>query len=479
MSVKRNYLYNLLYQIFSVILPIITVPYITRVLGSTGIGVNAFTSANMQYFIIFASLGISLYGNRTIAFFRDDKEKLSNIFWSIFVLKLMTTSIAYAAFIIAMFASGITFSNYYQIQSINIIAVGVDISWLFLGMEDFKRSITRSIIVRIIGVVAVFVFVKTGNDLWLYILINGLSNLLGQMILWIYAPKIIFIRKVSLKDVKIHVVPSIKLFIPTIATQIYGVFDKTLLGYMSTTIEVGLYDMGQKIIYLLLTFVSSMGVVMLPKMTNIISKGNIKKVNEYIVNSFNFASYISIPMMFGIMAISQGFSIWFFGNEFAKSGTIMLIESPILVMIGWSNVIGVQYMLPLGKSNEFTVSVIAGAIVNIVVNLIIVKSLLSIGTSISTVLAEFSVLSVQVYLMRNILPIKEMFRDIWKYFLAGFIMFATISLTNRLVSFSITLMILQIVIGIFIYLTIMSISKSNFQNRMIKEIWNSIHGNNQ
>lgn len=470
MSVGKNYLYNLTYQISLIILPIITVPYVTRVLGSNGIGINAFTNANIQYFILFGTLGISLYGNRTVAYVRDDKVKLSNIFWSIFVLKLFTTSIAYIAFIIIFIMNKNTLSIYYWIQSINIIAVAIDISWLFMGLEDFKKTVTRNLIIKIISVLTIFALVKTVNDLWLYILISSISIILGQAILWIYIPNIVCFNKISFKDVRKHIIPSIKLFIPTIATQIYCVFDKTLLGYLSSTSEVGLYDMGQKIVNMLLTIVTSMGTVMLPRMTNVFSKRDMKKVDEYLVKTFNFATYISIFMVFGLLAISKGFSLWFFGEGFIKSGTIMMIESPILVLIGWSNVIGVQYMLPLGKSNEFTLSVTIGAAVDIIANLFLIKLHFSIGAAISTVLAELSVTVIQVYLMRNKLPIKEMFKDLWKYLSAGLIMYIILILSNKFFVYSFILIVFRIIIGTIIYFIILLILKSNFQNDVLKMV---------
>lgn len=472
MSVGKNYLYNLMYQISLIILPVITVPYITRVLGSNGLGINAYTSANIQYFILFGTLGIALYGNRTIAYVREDKEKLSNAFWSIFLIKLVTTTIVYLVFIIIFSINKNQYNFYYWIQSINIVAAAADISWLFMGIEDFKKTITRNFVIKIISIVAIFTLVKTVNDLWIYILISVMSNFIGQAILWIYVPNIVNYKKVSFKDIKKHIIPALRLFIPTIATQIYCIFDKTLLGFLCSANEVGFYDMGQKIVYMSLTIVTSMGPVMLPRITNIFARGDIKKVNEYLVKTFNFTSYISIPMMFGLISISNGFSLWFFGSGFIKSGTIMMIESPILILIGWSSVIGMQYMLPLGKVNEFTLSVTVGAIVDIIANLLLIKSFFSIGAAIATVLAEIAVTAMQIYLMRDKLPFKEMFEDLWKYSLAGIIMYLTISLFSRVFGFSFLIMIIQIVTGIIIYFIILLLLKSNFQKdalRMIKK----------
>lgn len=470
MSVSKNYLYNLTYQILLIILPIITVPYISRVLLSEGVGINALTNANIQYFILFGTLGIALYGNRTIAYVRDNKRKLNKTFWGIFLLKLITTSIVYVIFILVFTLKKNNFTLYYWIQSINIIAAAADISWFFMGMEDFKKTVTTNLLIKIISVAAIFIIVKRPEDLWKYILILSLSNLFSQIILWLYLIRIISFCKLSSEDIMKHIGPAIKLFIPTIATQIYCVFDKTLLGYISTANEVGFYDNGQKIVNMLLTFVTSMGTVMLPHMTNVFARGDRKKIKEYLVRTFNFASYLSIPIIFGLISISRGFSIWFFGKEFLRSGDIMMIESPILLLIGWSNVIGMQYMMPLGKSNAFTFSVSIGALVDIISNILLVKPFASYGAAISTVLAELSVTLVQFLLMKRRLPFKRMFKELWKYLLSGMNMFIILSLLNRVMGYNLLLILFRVIIAGMAYFIVLLILRSEFQIQILKSI---------
>lgn len=470
MSVTKNYFYNLVYQILLIILPIITVPYITRVLGTNGVGINTYTNSIIQYFILLGSLGISLYGSRTIAYIRDDREKLCTAFWSIFIIKLVTTLIAYIAFIVFVHINKSNYSVYLWIQSINIISVAVDISWFLMGLEQFKKTVTRNLIVKIISVILIFTFVKTAKDLWLYILINGLSALVGQLVLWVYIPKIIVKVKIGYDDIKSHILPSIKLFIPQIATQIYCVFDKTLVGYFGSPSEAGIYDMGQKIVYMSLTIPTAMGTVMLPRITNTIANGDIQKVKEYIIKSFNFVSYIAIPLCLGLIGISKGFSVWFLGSEFFKSSYIMEIESIIIILISWSNVTGVQLMLPLGRANEFTLSVTIGAIVDMISNLILVRHLYSIGAAISTVLAEISVTSVQMYLLRRELPFKDMFKDMWKYILSGVLMLICVKLIGSKFKVGFIATVIQICFGVIIYFMVLFILKSDFQRSIINII---------
>jgi O-antigen/teichoic acid export membrane protein len=467
MSVTKNYFYNLVYQILLIILPIITVPYITRVFGTNGVGINTYTNSIIQYFVLLGTLGIGYYGSRTIAYVRDDREELSRVFWSIFIIKLVSTLIAYATFIVFIYIDKSSYRIYLWIQSINIISVAADVSWFLMGLEQFKKTVTRNLIVKIISVILIFTFVKTAKDLWLYILINGLSTLVGQLVLWVYIPKIIVKVKIGYNDIKSHILPSIKLFIPQIATQIYCIFDKTFVGYMVSTNEVGIYDMGQKIVYMVLTITSSMGTVLMPRITNVIAKGDLKKVKEYVIKSFNFASYLSIPICLGLIGISKGFSIWFFGNGFLRSSYIMRIESIAIILISWNNVTGIQMLLPLGKTNEYSLTVTIGAVVDIISNLILVKFLFSMGAAISTDLAELSILLIQIYLLRKDLPFKGMLKDIWKYLLSGLIMLICVELTGSRMNVGFITTLIQVFVGGLVYVILLYVLKSDFQNGII------------
>lgn len=475
MSVAKNYIYNVTYQILLIILPIITVPYITRVLGSYGIGVNTVTNTTIQFFILFGSLGVSLYGSRTIAYVRDDRKNLSRQFWSIFILKVFTTLCSYSVFAIYLCLIHSQYKFYLMLQSISIVAVAVDVSWLLAGMEQFKKTAVRNIIVKLTSVILIISLVKSQKDLWLYILIMTLSNFIGQVSLWAYVPQIVDKCKISFNDIKSHLAPSLKLFVPQVAVQIYSLFDKTFVGYMVSKPEAGIYDMGERIIYLSITIVSAMATVMLPRVTNTIANGDIKGVKNYIIKSFNFASYIAFPMCFGMIGISKGFAVWFMGREFLRSGYVMAIESPMIIFIAWNSVTGTQLLLPLGKTNEYTMSVILGAAVDIAGNLILVKSLYSYGASISSVLAEFTVAAIQMYLLRHMLPFKEMFKDTWKYLAGSIAMYAVIVYLNFSMRYCFLATITEVAAGIVIYAAVQFVLKTKFQRYVIRALGKKLY----
>jgi O-antigen/teichoic acid export membrane protein len=469
MSIAKNYIYNVLYQIVTLIIPLITVPYISRTLGSSGVGTNAYTYSIIQYFILFGTIGIGLYGNRAVAYVRDDKQKLSQTFWEIFVLKLITTLIAYLALLFFLNISG-RYYVIFMIQSLYIVAAAVDISWLYMGLEDFKKTVVRNLFVRIIGVVCIFIFVQDSSDLWKYVFILGLSQLIGQLTMWVYIPKTVDRIGILKLNVKRHLFSSIALFIPQIAIQVYGILNKTMLGYLSNVNEVGLFDNSDKIVKMILAVVTSLGVVMLPRVSNTFARGESEKVKNYVYESFDFASYLSIPMMFGIAGIAGTFTPWFFGPEFEKTGPLIMIISPIIVFIAWSNVIGQQYLMPVGKVRAFTISVSVGAIVNFIINLLLIRYLQSIGTAIATVIAELCVTAVQFIFVIHIFELRKLFKYLWKYMISGTIMFAIILTMGGMFKAGFISTCLQILVGIIIYVSSLFVLRSKINRKIFARV---------
>lgn len=468
-SIGKNLFYNLLFQIVTLFMPLITTPYVSRVLGKEGIGIYSYTLSIVQYFIILGTLGISMYGNRTIAYVRDNKEKMSKTFWSITILKLVTTGLALVVFMV-IFGFNKKYSYIYIIQSMNVLAAMVDISWLYMGLEDFKKTVTRNLIVKIIGVVCIFLFVKEYSDLSKYVIINGLMLLLGNLVMWAYLPRTVSKCKVKLKDITSHFIPAIQLFIPQIAIQIYVVLDKSMLGTLGTVGDVGLYEQSQKIIKLVLGLVTSLGIVMLPRMSNTFASGNIKKLNEYLNNSLKAVIYASIPMAIGLAATSNNFVPWFFGAGFESVSLLMMILTPILVLISISNVLGTQYLLPSNRTKKFTVSVTTGSIINIILNFILIPKIGAIGACIATVFAELSVTIVQYIFVRKNIEKKPILINLAKYIISGTIMFSVVSVVGTFMKANILTTIIQVIVGSITYFVGLLILKEEMNLMVINII---------
>lgn len=459
MRLIKNYLYNVGYQLFIIIIPLVTVPYISRVLGSEGVGINAYTNSIIQYFILFGSIGINLYGNRTIAYYRDDREKLSQTFWEIAMLRVITILISYIAFL--FFLNVISkYKQFYFYQSFLIIAAAFDISWFFMGIEDFKKTILRNTLVKIVSLGAIFTFVKTKNDVGIYILILSLSILIGNLTLWTYMRKIVCLPNMKNFSLKIHIKPSLSLFIPQIATQIYLVLNKTMLGSLVGVTSAGFYENSDKIVKIILAIVTATGTVMLPRVANTFASGNDKKVREYLYKSFDFVSSICFPMALGLSAVAPKFSVWFLGEEFRITGVLISVLSLVIITIGWSNVLGTQYLLPTNQTKYYTASVVAGAIVNLILNIPLILYFGVLGAVISTVISELAVTIVQLYFVRRTLELRKLFFDKWKYIISAICMFLIVRPMNTYFAGSILFFGIESVVGVLVYLIFLIILRA-------------------
>ena len=450
MKVLRNYLYNVGYQILVLILPLITAPYASRVLKASGIGINAYTNSWIQYFILFGSIGIALYGNREIAYLRDDPQAVSRAFWEIQILKTITITLACIAY--ALFLQVYTRNHTYMVlQAINLIAVAFDITWFYNGLEDFKHTALRNTFVRILSVILIFTLVKTPDDLGLYIVILGGTTLLGNLALWPRLRKMLVKVKVSVLHPLKHLHPTLILFAPQIATQVYLVLNKTMLGAMVNTDAAGYYNFSDNLIKMVLALATSMSAVLMPRVSNEFSKGRNENVNNFLYIAFDFVSFLGIAMWLGIAGIALHFGPYFYGPEYEPVGPAMLIESVIIVLIGWSNTTGLQYLMPVDRLKEFTTSVVLGAVVNIILNVPLIYLWGLNGAMIATVLSEAVVTGYQLWVIRKDVELKKMFINVPKYLIAGVTMFIPVYWINTHVHTSILTIFADVLLGIVIY----------------------------
>ena len=452
MKVIKNYLYNAGYQILNMVLPLITVPYISRVLGAHDVGINEYTNSWVTFFYLMGQMGITLYGNREVAYHREDIYERSKTFWGVEALQLLTVSASLIAYLFAVFLFSTTFKHYFLLQGIWILATGVDVSWYFMGLENFKVTVVRNTLVKLASIVLIFTVIKDTGDLGKYIVILGSAQLLGNLTLWPYLRGNIVWVKISEWHPFSHFYPALLLFIPTITTQVYLVLNRLMLGRMSTQASLGNFGQADKIVKFVLAIVTATGTVMLPHVASKFAKGDIKGVRASLYSSFNFVSAISIPMMFGLMAIARRFAPWFLGADFNMAGEIMFLEAPIIVLIAWSNVTGTQYLMPVNRVKEYTTSVTIGAVSNVVFNLFLISGWGANGAAVATVCSEFLVTASQIMMIRHTIRRRLMFKEVWKYFLCGLLMYLVVNRLCLIINMSVGNLILEVVVGVLIYL---------------------------
>ncbi|MGY3777183.1 oligosaccharide flippase family protein [Isobaculum melis] len=475
MKIIKNYLYNVSYQLMAMLLPLVTTPYVVRVLGAAGSGQYEYSVSINQYFSLFALLGVLLYGNREIARstkLKDRTERFTEIYIFQF-LTALTSLIVYLLFVTFFVKEN---QMLFYILSLNIVANMVDISWFFMGLELFKKTVSRNMMTKIIGTICIFVFVKEKSDLGLYAFILAASMLLGQLVMWTQVAqeldwqnmKSIVAKTIKEKRFLRHISGLLVLFIPQLAIQIFTSVDKIILGQVSTNAEVGFYSNANKIARMLMTIATSLGLVMLPRMSKEIALGNTEKVDWYLAKSMSFMTFVSIPLMFGIAGISRTFVPIFFGQEFMKVVILLPIMSIIIFTISANNVMGTQYMIPMGKNREYTISVILAAIVSISANVffVVFLNLESLGSAISSVLAEITLVTAFAFFIKDKMHL-FLTKEVLKSFIAGFVMCAVVYMISLFATPSIKLLAFEIAVGALIYALLMILLKSKVLGEML------------
>ena len=482
-NIKKNFAYNIAYQILIIILPLITTPYVSRVLGVDGVGTYSYTYSIAYYFCLFGMLGISNHGNRSVALSKSDKNKLSETFWNNYIIQLLASFlslICYFLFIIFFFDGNKTIA---YIDSIFLLSYMIDISWFFFGLEQFKMTVTRNTIIKVSTIIFIFIFVKNPGDLWKYTLILSLGTFLSQLYLWFHLRKYITFKKPEIAKIKKNIKPILLLFIPVISYSIYKVMDKIMLGNLSEISQVGLYENAEKVVGIPLSIITAFGTVMMPRISTLVGENNKDQINQYTKLSFKYFTIIVSAMTFGLVGISEVFSPVFFGKEFTKCAPLIAGLSFTLIFLTWANIIRTQYLIPNKKDKPYIISMICGAIVNFIANCIFIPILKAPGALIGTILAEFIVFFVQFLYVRKEMVVFKHIKNNFIYLFFGLIMCIVVYYEGMVLSNSLKTLIIQIVSGGLLYIVLvlfyMYIKKDQDLFNILKSIKKSRRSTNE
>ena len=450
-SIRKNFLYNAAYQLLLILLPLITTPYISRVLGADRIGVYTYTYTIANYFMLAAMLGVKNYGNRSIAAVRDDPHQLRAVFWEIYGLQALCSGLALAAYLVFIFAFEQENRTIFLIQGIYVFSGMMDISWLFFGLEKFKLTVLRNIAVKLLSLACIFLLVHTADDLWIYTLIMTLGIFFSQSYLWRYVRRYVPRHRPGFKAMLAHLPAELVLFIPVIAVSLYKMMDKIMLGQMSDFAQVGFYENAEKIINIPMGVITALGTVMLPRMANLAARAKTGESRRYIRNSMLFAMFMAWGMTFGIAGVAEDFVPLFLGAEFLPSVPLLQLLTPTIVLIAWANVIRTQYLIPNHRDRSYIISVLLGAVVNLTINALLIPRMAAMGAVIGTVCAEAAVCICQTVMVRRELEIGRYCRDCLLFPAMGLCMFALILLSRIWLPGGLVTVIVQIILGAAFY----------------------------
>ena len=469
----KNYIYNILYQLVKIILPLILAPYTASHIGVTPLGSYQYAGSIMNWFILFGILGVNTYGNRQIAKVRDDVKLRNKTFFEIFymqVCNMIIAMIAYYLFVTAVFREG---RMYYYLTGLTMLATMLDITWFFYGVEDFKKASIRNIIVKCLGVFLIMTLCKKPEDIWLYILINIGSELVGQAIMFVQLRQYLTFEPVSLKDAyRNHFKATFQLFVPTIAISVYTMLDQTMVGTLYSKDHVEYYQVSMNIVKMFLMLITSIGSVMLPRVTNVYynDADGEKKAEAYISTTMKISLLLALPMCFGMMSIAKSFMAWYI-PVWPVLGNLIMLGCPVIILISMSNVTGIQYMVPTGMYNQYSASVIAGSCVNFVINLILIPRYGAYGAIIGSIIAELTVTSIQLVLIRKKVRFEFLQRSYFIYVLGTVLMAAAVVSLTKLLPVGTLYTLLEVAAGMIVYALVLLITKEELMMKVIHAVF--------
>ena len=423
---------NVILKMSSFIFPLITFPYVSRVLGAVGNGKVSFATSVIYYFSMIATLGIPTYGVKICAQYREDKEKLSKTVKELLIIESLAMIVSYIIFFIALyFVPRLREEKTLMlINSTTILLTVFGVEWFYQSIEQYDYITFRNLVFKIISISLMFLLVHETEDYILYGAINVLGTVGSNILNILRLRKLVDFKTKCTIQLSQHIRPVFMLFMLSAASMVYTSLDTTMLGFMKDDAAVGYYNAAVKLKNILVSLVTSLGTVLLPRLSNSLANKDMTAFNRLIKKSFNFVLLMSIPLTIYCIIEASDCINFLAGSGYQQAILPMQLISIAIIFIGLSNIIGIQILIPFGKENLTVISTVVGAIVNIILNSILIPLYSATGAALATTIAELSVLLVQVYFIRSHLNNMLQIQNIIKIFISG-IVATLILLTNN------------------------------------------------
>lgn len=473
-EVKKNYFFNLMFQVLNIVAPLITMPYVSRVLGAAGVGEYSYTYSIVSYFLIVASLGTSLYGCREISNNYTNKEKKSQVFWEILIIRICASSVVTLGYIILINLHKFSAldKRLLLINVLYIIGTALDISWLYQGEQRFDIITIFSLVNKIVTILLVFFLIKTHLDISKYVLIHASMYLINSVFYFIPLGNVVNLVSVKKLEIARHILPVLILLVPQISKEVYSVLDKTMIGeFYSDRSLNGYYEQAVNIVSMSMTIITSLNIVMMSKLSQDYSESKKENVISNVKNSFQFVWFIGIPLCVGIVSVIDLFVPLFFGNGYEPVINLVYILTLRILCIGISNVIGIQYLITLRRHRDFNISILVGLVANGFFNWILIPKYNVYGAAFATVISEALVTITQLLFVKDEISMKNIFpKEIIKRVIVSGIMWLVLLKVKQILCVSLNnyfiILFICIIIGGGIYIVIEIMLK----DKMAREI---------
>jgi len=460
----KNIFFNYLYQIFILFIPLVTTPYVSRVFGADGVGVYSYTTSLITIFVTISVLGMAAYGVREIAFYRNDKKKISNLFWEIQIFKTISVGVFTIAWIVFCFLYK-PYAPYMFAVTPLLLASIFDISWFFMGLEKFNYPVLVNISLKCLSTIMIFLFVRNSSDLVLYIVIVACSSLFANVAMWFFLRKNLIKPTISIKSFSYHIKQSFVYFLPSLSLLIYSVFDKTLIGLITRdATQNGYYEQAHKIVNMLLALCCGALNGVLNSRFSFLYGGGVSKeeIKEKVILGLNISIVFSVGSMFGLVAVAKTFVPVFFGASFLGALPLFYVFASLPFICSFSNSLSSNYYTPSGRRKESGIYYLIGSLINLIFNLVFIPFLGAFGAAISTIIAEIFISVILIARSKGVITFKDALRFTYKKIIAGAAMLVVVFLAASVSKgSSLRLLIGEIISGVVVYLCFLILFKDN------------------
>lgn len=478
-SIKKNFVYNTILSLSQIIFPLVTFSYVARVITPVGIGTVSFVESICRYAILIAALGIPVYGVREVAKLKGDKFKLSKLCSELLIIHFIATFFISIIYIITVFSTEKLSHNlnYYLLGLLMVFSNIFVMEWYFQGIGDFKFITVRTLIIRLVTTISVFFLVTNANEGFNFFLLTVLTNVFNGIVNFWYAKKSLNLRySINFNKLKKHLIPLFFIFSTTVSISIYVLLDTIMLGFLADEKSVGFYSMALKIIKVPMLFVGALGLVLIPQLSFSFHNNDLDKFKILILKSLNFVITFSFPVIFFVLGISDELIHAFVGEQFIGAAMTLKILSVVVLLIGLSNVFGLQILTPMGKDKYLTFSVLLGTIVSLSLNFILIPLYHEKGAAITNIIAELVVTLASLYFAAKFIKFDFDYLFIAKSLLVSIpICFFSNGLSYITNNYLFIFIGTSVITGLYFIIVQLHIIKNEiiveFKNKLTKKIW--------
>lgn len=450
-KITKNYIYNIIYQLFVMFVPLVTAPYLARVLGAEGTGIYSYVYSMTAMICTVVLLGIYNYGNRQIAYVRDNKELLSKVFWQIMSARIVIAIVGTVVYFAVVFFLG-RYLWLFTLFYTYLLAYFVDCTWLYVGMEDMKWAVIKNTITKVIAVVGIFSLVRSEDDVAVYVLLQGGSILIANLLAYTQLRRYVSKPKLDFTNLKSDIWGAAMLFLPSVAATIYTQCDKVMIELLTNaTNEVAFYDYSEKIVMIPLTFITVLSTVMMPRIANEFQKGHKDKISDIMNRSARFSFFLAFPVMFGLISIADKLVPWYLGDEFTPTIYAIMVIAPIVVTNTMLGISGSQYFVATNQIRVLVISQFSAAIANLIINALLIPRFGFYGAAISTLITSFACALIQYNFLLRQIKLHGLLKHSIKYLVLSILMFTAIRLITGTLEASPLTNVFQVFIGIASY----------------------------